>query len=94
MRLRFPFFYRRQGSGLHQIRKFAGDCSRTSAGHLENGNLKNAAILLFGKRPQKFYPSVAFKIGRFDKDEADLMFQDVIEGNIIQMADRVMEVMS
>lgn len=59
----------------------------------ENGNLKNAAILLFGKRPQKFYPSVAFKIGRFGKDEADLMFQDIIEGNIIQMADRVMEVL-
>ena len=57
----------------------------------DNGNLKNAAILLFGKRPQKFFPSVAFKIGRFGKDEADLMFQDVIEGNIIQMADRVME---
>lgn len=32
-----------------------------------------------------------FKIGRFGKDEADLMFQDVIEGNIIQMADCVME---
>lgn len=57
----------------------------------DNGNLKNAAILLFGKRPQKFFPSVVFKIGRFGKDEADLMFQDVIEGNIIQMADRVME---
>ena len=57
----------------------------------DNGNLKNAAILLFAKKPQKFFPSVAFKIGRFGKDEADLMFQDVIEGNIIQMADRVME---
>ena len=57
----------------------------------DNGNQKNAAILLFGKRPQKFFPSVAFMIGRFGKDEANLMFQDVIEGNIIQMADRVME---
>ena len=57
----------------------------------ENGNLKNAAVLLFGKNPQKFFPSAVFKIGRFGKDEADLMFQDVIEGNIIQMADRVME---
>ena len=57
----------------------------------DNGNLKNAAILLFGKKPQKFYPSAVFKIGRFGKDEADLMFQDVIEDNIIQMADRVME---
>ena len=59
----------------------------------DDGLLKNAAILLFGKNPLKFFPSVAFKIGRFGKDEADLMFQDVIEGNIIQMADRVMEVL-
>lgn len=57
----------------------------------DKGILKNAAILLFGKNPLKFFPSVRFKIGRFGKDEADLMFQDVIEGNIIQMADRVME---
>lgn len=57
----------------------------------DNGNLKNAAVLLFGKNPQKFFPSAVFKIGRFGKDEADLMFQDVIEGNIIQMADRVMK---
>lgn len=39
-------------------------------------------ILLFGKRPQRCFPSMVFKIGRFGKDEADLMFQDVIEGNI------------
>ena len=59
----------------------------------DDGLLKNAAILLFGKNPLKFFPSVAFKIGRFGMDEADLMFQDVIEGNIIQMADRVMEIL-
>ena len=58
-----------------------------------DGYLKNAAILLFGKNPLRFFPSVAFKIGRFGKDEADLMFQDIIEGNIIQMADRVMELL-
>ncbi len=40
----------------------------------DNGNLKNTAIILFGKSPQKFYPSVMFKIGWFGKDEADLMF--------------------
>ena len=57
----------------------------------ENGGLKNAAILLFGKNPQRFFPSAMFKIGRFGRSDADLMFQDVIEGNIIQMADRVME---
>ena len=57
----------------------------------ENGGLRNAAILLFGKNPQRFFPSAFFKIGRFGVNDADLWFQDVIEGNIIQMADRVME---
>ena len=66
----------------------------TSLGLIDDdGVLKNAAILLFGKKPMKFFPSVSFNIGRFGKDEADLMFQDVIEGNIIQMVDRVMEVL-
>jgi ATP-dependent DNA helicase RecG len=59
----------------------------------DKGGIKNAAILLFGKNPLKFIPSVRFKIGRFGIDEADLMFQDIIEGNIIQMADRVLEVL-
>ncbi|MGN0047845.1 MAG: ATP-binding protein [Bacteroides sp.] len=65
-----------------------------SLGLIDNdGFLNNAAILLFGKNPRRFFPSVAFKIGRFGKNEADLMYQDVIEGNIIQMADRVMEIL-
>ena len=34
-----------------------------------------------------------FRIGRFGRDEADLMFQDVVDGNIIQMTDRVIEVL-
>lgn len=59
----------------------------------EDGKLKNAAILLFAKKPQKFFTSVEFQIGRFGKDEGDLLEQDVIEGNIIQMADKVMEVL-
>ncbi len=66
----------------------------TNLGLLDDkGGVKNAAILLFGKNPLKFIPSVRFKIGRFGIDEADLMFQDIIEGNIIQMADRVLEVL-
>ena len=59
----------------------------------ENGGLTNAAVLLFGKNPQRYYPSAIFKIGRFGIDEADLRFQDVIEGNILQMAERVMDVL-
>lgn len=56
-----------------------------------DGELKNAAILLFGKHVGQFFPSAIFKIGRFHTDESDLIVQDVIEGNIIQMANRIME---
>lgn len=57
------------------------------------GELKNAAILLFGKHVGQFFPSAVFKIGRFHTDESDLIIQNVIEGNLIQMASRVMEVL-
>jgi len=60
---------------------------------LDNGKLKNAALLLFGKRPSRFFPAVSFKIGRFINGDDDLRFQDVIEGNILQMADKVMDVL-
>ena len=59
----------------------------------DEGHLKNAALLLFGKDPAKFFTGSVFKIGRFGASDADLLFQDVIEGNIIQMADRVMDVL-
>ena len=59
----------------------------------DEGKLKNAALLLFAKKPQKFFTSVEFQIGRFGKNEGDLLEQDIIEGNIIQMADKVMEVL-
>lgn len=57
----------------------------------DDGNLKNAALLLFAKKPQKFFTGVEFQVGRFGKDEGDLLEQDIVEGNIIQMADKVME---
>jgi len=58
-----------------------------------DGKLRRAAILLFGKNPLKFFPGVRFRIGRFGKSETDLISQDVVEGNIIQMADRVVEIL-
>ena len=57
----------------------------------DSGKLKNAAILLFGKDPLRFFSSVTFKIGRFGDSDHDLRFQDVIEGNIFEMPDRVIE---
>ena len=58
----------------------------------DDGGLRNAAILLFGKRPSKFFTCIEFKIGRFHND-VDLRNQDIISGNIIQMADKVMEIL-
>ena len=55
------------------------------------GKLKKAAILLFGKCPQDFITGVEFKIGFFGSDETDLIFQDLIEGNILQMCDTVIK---
>lgn len=38
----------------------------------------------------KFFLSSYFKIGRFGDSDPDLRFQDIIEGNIFEMADKVM----
>jgi ATP-dependent DNA helicase RecG len=55
----------------------------------EGHKLKRAAIVLFGKDPNQFYPNVQVKIGRFGKDSTDLKFQEVVEGNLIQMLEEV-----
>ena len=55
----------------------------------EDGKLKNAAVLLFGKNPQRFFISSRFRLGRFGSRPSDLIFQDEVNGNILQMADRV-----
>lgn len=55
----------------------------------EDGKLKNAAVLLFGKNPQQFFISSRFRLGRFASRPSDLIFQDEVNGNILQMADRV-----
>lgn len=60
---------------------------------MEKGKLKFAALLLFSKDPQKFFIHSYFKIGRFGKSDSDLLHQDVIEGNIFEMADKVVEML-
>lgn len=56
----------------------------------ENGKLKRAAIILFGKDPAKFYPNTFVKIGRFGKDDADIKFQETEEGNLIELLHAVL----
>lgn len=53
----------------------------------DDRKLKNAALFLFGKNPSRFLTGVSFKIGRFVEGNDDLRFQDVVEGNIIEMAE-------
>ncbi len=58
-----------------------------------DGQLKQAALLLFGKNPRHFFVSCDFRIGRFRHDESDLVTQDVVEGNILQMVNRIIELL-
>ena len=51
----------------------------------ENGQLKRAAVVLFGKDPGRFYPNQIVKIGRFGASDDDLKFQEVVEGNLLHL---------
>ena len=61
---------------------------------IEDCNLKRSAIVLFGKDPGKFYPNMAVKIGKFGESDADLKFHEVIEGNLIQIKERIEEMLN
>lgn len=61
---------------------------------LEDGHLKRAAIVLFGKDPGKFYPNMVVKIGKFGESDADLKFHEVMEGNLIQLTERIGEILN
>ena len=61
---------------------------------LEDGHLKRAAIVLFGKDPGKFYLNMAVKIGKFGEKDADLKFHEVIEGNLVKLKDRIGEMLN
>jgi ATP-dependent DNA helicase RecG len=52
---------------------------------LDQRKLKRAAIILFGKDPNRFYPNIKVKIGRFGINDADLRFQEVEKGNIMEL---------
>ncbi len=51
----------------------------------ENGQLKRAAVVLFGKDPGRFFPNQIVKIGRFGASDDDLKFQEVVEGNLLRL---------
>ncbi len=57
---------------------------------VEDGHLKRAAIVLFGKDPGRFYPNTFVKIGKFEDDDFTIRFQETEEGNIIQVLEKVL----
>ena len=56
----------------------------------KNGQLKRAAVTLFGKDPGAFYPNTFVKVGKFEDDDFTIRFQELEEGNIIQILDKVL----
>jgi ATP-dependent DNA helicase RecG len=60
----------------------------------DKGQLKRAAIILFGKDPGRFYSNMLVKMGRFGKDDADLKFKEVIEGNLISLMTEVTTILN
>jgi ATP-dependent DNA helicase RecG len=63
-------------------------------GLMDDGVPCNGAILLFGKYPQRRFVTSSFKIGRFGSTNYDLLSQEIIDGNLIQMPDRVLRTLS
>lgn len=61
---------------------------------IEDGDIKRGALILFGKDPGKFYPNTSVKIGKFGKSDADLKFHEVIEGNLIQLKQKIEETLN
>jgi len=60
---------------------------------LEHKRIKRAGILLFGKQPNRFYINAFIKIGRFGLSDDDLLFQEVVESNIFELADKTLDLL-
>lgn len=59
----------------------------------EDGELTHAGMLLFGNDPTHQFVTATFKIGRFGHSHTDLLYQDIVEGNILYMADKVLDIL-
>ncbi len=45
--------------------------------------IKRAGIILFGKDPNQYVPNSKVRIGKFGEDSEDLLFQEILEGNVV-----------
>lgn len=60
-------------------------------GLLEDGKITNAALLLFGKEPQKYYIQARVRIGRF-KDPITIIDDKEIGGNLFTQVEEAMKI--
>ena len=59
----------------------------------QNKRLKRAAALLFHPDPECFMTAAHIKIGAFGRNDADLLHQDEITGNVFSQVETAMEVL-
>jgi len=59
---------------------------------MDNGKLKRAAILLFGKDPQSFQSHAVIRIGKFASD-TDVQTTDIVTGNLFRQLDHSLEIL-
>jgi len=59
---------------------------------IENGKIKRAGILLFGKNPKKFFTSAYIKVGKFLTD-TDIISSDNVEGNLFEQVEKTIELL-
>ena len=58
----------------------------------DNDKLTRAALLLFGKNPQKFWTSAYIAVGKFLTD-TDIVSSDIVEGNLFEQVEKTMELL-
>ena len=86
--------FRREAVRTQRMDRKDIECSNTELldklGLLVDGKLKRAAILLFHRSPKRFFTGCYVKIGKFGIG-SDLQYQDVVDGSLILIADRIVE---
>ncbi|MEW6618807.1 MAG: ATP-binding protein [bacterium] len=59
---------------------------------IENEKLNRAAVLLFGKDPQRVYRQSIVKIGKF-LTETEIQFTDIVKGNLFEQIENALEIL-
>lgn len=86
--------FRKEAVRTERMTKRDVECSNEELleklGLTTDGKLKRAAVLLFYRNPHRLFTGCYVKIGKFGVG-SDLQYQDVIEGSLILIADRVVD---